>query len=230
MGIDMERITYQLHWDAMLVHDCALPSDFVGAQKHVRMVMNNSMQYAFLNHFFPQFSLPIQEKPKVWISGGDKNIVAGTPQFCKHVGSMIRRRGLLANLSMRENLLLPFLYIEDKACLKKAEAEVDEVAEFLGLASGLNEQAGERSAYTHALISLGHCLLKKPDVIVAQEVHIGMPPERLQIFRDKAMQAMAKLDAGVLYLTSASDEGSGLDFARTYEIECASVPDMSGIW
>ena len=230
MGVGMERITYQLHWDELLVHECILPSGHVCCGKHVRMIMNNSMQYAFLNYFFPQFSLHEKEETKVWITSGSQHIAAGTPEFCAHVGSMIRRRGLLANLSVRENLLLPFLYTENKAALKQAELEVDDVADFLGLSTILNEQARERSAYTHALVSLGHCLLKKPDVIVAQEVHIGMPPDRLQIFRDKATQAMKELNAGVLYLTSTSDEGSGLEFARTYEIECASVPDMSGIW
>ena len=94
----------------------------------------------------------------------------------------------------------------------------------------LYEQAGERSAYTHALVSLGHGLLKRTDVIVAQEVHVGMPPERLQIFRDKVTEAMQKLEAGVLYLTASMHEGSGLEFSQTYEIECDNVPDVSGIW
>lgn len=226
----MEPVSHELHWRAMDVCDRQLPEGYVCRGKHIRFVMNASMQYVFLDRFFPQFVLGEDNDAHVWLEYDDKRAVAGKPAYCARVGSMIRRRGLLANLSIRENLLLPFLYAEDTSCLKRAENEVGEVAEFLGLDALLYEQAGERSAYTHALVSLGHCLLKRPDVIVAQEVHMGMPPERLQVFRDKAKEAMLQLQAGVLYLTSSIHEGSGLNFSRTYEIECGNVPDVSGIW
>jgi len=230
MGANMEPVSDELHWRAMEVADRQLPEDYICRGKHVRFVMNCSMQYMFLDRFFPQFVLDQGDSPYVWLNYGGKRVVAGKPAYCARIGSMIRRRGLLANLSMRENLLLPFLYAEDTSCLNRAEDEVETVAEFLGLSSLLYEQAGERSVYTHALVSLGHCLLKRPDVIVAQEVHVGMPPERLQTFRDKAKEAVTQLNAGVLYLTSSIHEGSGLEFSRTYEIECDNVPDVSGIW
>ncbi|MDQ6967404.1 MAG: hypothetical protein Q9M14_01800 [Mariprofundaceae bacterium] len=223
-------VSSELHWRAMTVCDRQLPEDYICRGKHIRFVMNGSMQYMFLDRFFPQFVLDEGDDAYVWLECAGKRVVAGTPAYCAGIGSMIRRRGLLANLSIRENLLLPFLYAEDSARLQRAEDEVGSVAEFLGIDSLLYEQAGERSAYTHALVSLGHCLLKRPDVIVAQEVHVGMPPERLQIFRDKVKEAMQQLEAGVLYLTSTIHEGSGLKFSRTYEIECDNVPDVSGIW
>jgi len=230
VGACMEPVSDMLHWRAMDVCDRELPADYICRGKHVRFVMNASMQYMFLSRFFPQFVLDEGDDAHVWLEYSGKRVVAGKPAYCARIGSMIRRRGLLANLSIRENLLLPFLYAEDSSCLKKAESEVESVADFLGLSSLLYEQAGERSAYTHALVSLGHCLLKRPDVIVAQEVHMGMPPERLRIFRDKTKEAMQQLEAGVLYLTSSMHEGSGLKFSRTYEIECDNVPDVSGIW
>jgi len=226
----MEFVSDMLHWRAMDVCDKQLPADYICRGKHIRFVMNASMQHMFLSRFFPQFMLNEGDASHVWLEHLGKRVEAGKPAYCARVGSMIRRRGLLANLSVRENLLLPFLYTEDTSYLQKAEDEVDDVAEFLGLSSLLYEQAGERSAYTHALVSLGHCLLKRPDVIVVQEVHVGMSPERLHVFRDKAKEAMQKLQAGVLYLTSSMHEGSGLEFSRTYEIECDNVPDVSGIW
>jgi len=230
MGAYMEPVSDRLHWRAMEIYDRQLPADYICRGKHVRFVMNASMQYMFLGRFFPQFVLDEGDNPYVWLDYQGKRVEAGKPDYCARVGSMIRRRGLLANLNIRENLLLPFLYAEDSSCLKKAEDEVESVAEFLGLSSLLYEQAGERSAYTHALVSLGHCLLKRPDVIVAQEVHVGMPPERLESFREKAKVAMQQLGAGVLYLTASRHEGSGLEFSQTYEIECDNVPDVSGIW
>ncbi len=230
MGTHMESVSDELHWRAMEMCDRQLPEDYICRGKHIRFVMNSKMQHMFLDRFFPQFVLDAGDNPHVWLTYKGKRVVAGKPAYCARVGSMIRRRGLLANLSVRENLLLPFLYGEDKACLKKAEREVEAVAEFLGLSSLLYEQAGERSVYTHALVSLGHCLLKRPDVIVAQEVHVGMLHDHLQVFRDKAKEAVAQLGAGVLYLTSSIHEGSGLEFSRTYEIECDNMLDASGVW
>ncbi|MDX8397086.1 MAG: hypothetical protein R8K49_02075 [Mariprofundaceae bacterium] len=226
----MEHVTDGLYWNSLNVCDQTLEANHVGTTEHVRIVMNNQMQYSFLGYFFPQFQLNEAGDPPVFLQHKGERFAAGSAEFCAHVACMIRHRGLLANLTMRENLLLPFLYAENSERLKQAESELEEVADFLELSSLLDEQAGERSVFTHALVSLGHCLLKKPNIIIAQEVHVGMPPERQELFRKKAMQAMQKLQAGVLYLTSSTEEGSGLEFSRTYEIECANVSDMSGIW
>jgi len=226
----MEPVSDSLYWRDVEVCGQRLSDGHVCRGEHVRFVMNANMQQEFLNHFFPQFLLSESGEANVWLEHQGSRLIAGTPEFCARIGSMIRRRGLLANLNMRENLLLPFLYAENANQLKKAESEVDDIADFLGLTTLLYEQAGERSAYTHALISLGHCLLKKPDVIVAQEVHIGMPPDRLEIFRDKAAEAMQMLGSGILYLSSSPHEGSGLNFGQTHEVECGNVPDVSGLW
>lgn len=230
MGDDMEPVGDSLYWRDIEICGQALPDGHVCRGEHIRFIMNTNMQQEFLNYFFPQFLLPEEDEGNVWLEHQGLRLRAGSPEFCARIGGMIRRRGLLANLSIRENLLLPFLYAEDASQLKKADSEVDAIADFLGLMPLLYQQAGERSAYTHALISLGHCLLKKPDVIVGQEVHIGMPPDRLEFFRDKAAEAMEMLGAGVLYLSSSAHEGSGLNFKQTHEIECGDVPDVTGIW
>jgi len=223
----MEPLGDRLHWKAIPIYDDTVPSDHIGRGKHIRLLMNTRMQHMLLQHFFPNQT---SNDAYVWLTHKHQSFTAGTPSFCNHVGSMIRRRGLLANLSIRENLLLPFLCSDNKNILKAAEAKVNEVADFLGISELLYKQAGERSAYTHALVSLGHCILKDSDVIVMQEVHAGMPPERSEIFHHKVKQGVEHLGAGVLYLSSCHGEGSGLEFSRTYEIKCDNVPDMSGIW
>ncbi|MDQ6954149.1 MAG: hypothetical protein Q9M20_01750 [Mariprofundaceae bacterium] len=223
----MESLSDALHWSLIPIYDQNVPADHICRGRHIRLIMNSRMQYMLLKHFFPDHE---SSDHYVWLTHEKKNSAAGGALFCRHVGSMIRRRGLLANLSIRENLLLPFLYAEGGKSLEKAEHEVTEVAESLGLSALLYEQAGERSAYTHALVSLGRCILKKSSVIIMQEVHMGMPPERLQIFHHKVKQTIQCLGSGVLYLTSFQDEGSGLEFSQTHEIKCDNVPDMSGIW
>jgi len=229
VGFEEFDVSDRLRWDDIRLFGDLLKADAVSPGENVRIVMNNRFQYAFLSLMFPDMGEPGSLATSIWLESDGERYPAGTPEFCLRVGSMIRHRGLMANLSLRENLLLPFLYCGDDACLQKAKDEVDNVALFLGL-EGLDTQAGERSNYTHALMSLGHCLLLKPDVIVAQEVHAGMSPERLQRFAVKAKEALEILGSGVLYLTDSEHEGSGLEFVRTHEIINDAVPDVSGIW
>jgi hypothetical protein len=218
-----------LQWEDLKLFGDLLPADRVMRGESVRIIMNNRFQYAFLSLMFPDMGGQGSLASSIWLQRGDLRLPAGSPEFCLRVGSMIRHRGLMANLSLRENLLLPFLYCGDEGCLQKARKRVDEVAEFVGL-ERLEQQAGERSSFTHALLSLGHCLLQRPDVIVAQEVHVGMSPDRLQLFREKAKAALELLGSGVLYLSASEHEGSGLKFARTHEVSDDDVPDVSGIW
>jgi len=218
-----------LQWDDLKLFGDLLPADRVACGESVRIVMNNRFQYAFLSLMFPDMGEQGSLASSIWLQSGDERYSAGSPEFCLRVGSMIRHRGLMANLSLRENLLLPFLYCGDEDRLHRAKKRVDEVAEFVGL-ERLEQQAGERSSFTHALLSLGHCMLQQPDVIVAQEVHVGMSPDRAQTFREKAKAALELLGSGVLYLSGSEHEGSGLKFARTHEISDDSVSDVSGVW
>lgn len=219
----------RLCWEEISIFGDKLPADSVSSGDNVRIIMNTRFQYAFLSLMFPDMGVHGSLASSIWLESGGERYPAGSLGFCQRVGSMIRQRGLMANLSIRENLLLPFLYDSDERHLTEAKERLDEVAEFLGL-DALDTQAGHRSSYTHALVSLGHCLLKQPDIIVAQEVHVGMSPERLASFAEKARSAVEMLDAGVLYLTSTLYEGSLLTFARSHEISNDAVPDVSGIW
>jgi hypothetical protein len=228
-GFQEPDVSDRLTWDDIAIFGDVLEADTVARGENVLIVMNNRFQYAFLSLMFPDMGAQGSMASSIWLESDGKRYPAGSPEFCLRVGSMIRHRGLMANLSLRENLLLPFLYSGDDELLQGARKKVVEVAEFLGL-EGLDTQAGERSNYTHALMSLGHCLLQKPDVIVAQEVHTGMSPERLQRFGAKAKEALDQLGSGVLYLSDSAHEGSRLDFARTHEIVNDAVPDVSGIW
>jgi ABC-type uncharacterized transport system YnjBCD ATPase subunit len=206
-----------LHWNELQLGYWTLPSGSVCRGRHVRLVMDNALQYDFLNRIYLGMDDEEEQTWPVWLESGEHRLAAGSPAFCMRVGSMIRHRGLVANLSLRENLLLPFLYGAGEEGLARAEKELETVAEQVDLLPFLDEQAGERSAYTHALVSLGRCLLLRPDVIIAQEVHVGMSPERLARFRDLAAEALQTLGAGILYLTSTVFEGSGIRFEETLE-------------
>jgi hypothetical protein len=62
-------------------------------------------------------------------------------------------------------------------------------------------------------------MLLHPAIIVAQEIHVGMSPDRLMRFRDMAIGALRQLGSGLLYLTSSEYEGSGVRFDRTLVLQ-----------
>jgi len=207
-----------LHWHQLQLGHMTIPGSHVTRGEHVQLVMDYTCQYAFMQHMFSPCDEQGNSTWKMWIQSNSEQYQSGTSEFSTRLGSMIRHRGLISNLSLRENLLLPFLYHGDNARLQQAVIDLHEVAESIGISTALDEKAGERTSFTHALISLGRCLLSKPEIIVAQEVHTGMPPEHLHQFKEISMQALQQLGSGLLYLTGSPDEGSGLQYSRTLTI------------
>ena len=202
-------------WREMELAGAVLPAGCVDEGERVRLVMPRRSQYAWLEQMFPAGEMLAPERWCLWLEADSASFQAGSEEFRRRVGSILHHRGVIANLSLRENLLLPFLYDGDAGRLEEAEARLDGVAGFLGLGSRLHEQAGERSAYTHGIISLGRCLLQRPRIVVAQDVHCGMPPHRLQRFQALFAQAMGELGSGLLYLSTSEHDGTGLAFASS---------------
>lgn len=208
-----------LFWRDIEIHGGRFPAGVLAQGEHMRLIAPGKYQYAWLEHLFTPEDTGDKASWLMWLQTETASYQAGSCEFLERVGTMLRHRGLLANLSLRENLLLPFLYRGKGEQVERAEHELGEVAEFLGIADALDTQAGERSPFTHALISLGRCLLLKTPIIIAQEVHTGLSPARLMLFRDAFEQALDRLQAGLLYLTASEHEGSGIAFDRTLSLE-----------
>ncbi|MBL1352067.1 MAG: hypothetical protein COA61_001835 [Zetaproteobacteria bacterium] len=222
----MAAMSDALHWDDLKLCDQTLKKDHVFKGESVRLVMHEYMQKDLLAKFF---LCPLSQgcsSQGVWLERDQQVLPAGSAEFCEHVGCMIRQRGLLANLSLKENLLLPFLYADDHASLQQAEKDLNQVAHFLELDGKLNEKAGERPVYMHGLMSLGHCLLKKPHIVIAQELHLGMQAEFAVKFRRKVFKTLKILNPGVLYLTSSKSDNPGLAFHRSYSVTCDMDANM----
>jgi len=205
-------------WRDLQLLENTLPTGCVSRGERKRMIMPRRYQYAWLHYLFQERMLHGEEGWRLWLETDTVSSQAGSNMFLARVASLLHHRGTIANLSLRENLLLPFLYRGDEDVLVQAEQDLTEVAVFLGLVDNLDEQAGERSAYTHGIISLGRCMLQKPDIIVAQDVHCGMPPHRLQQFRGLFLEAMESLQAGLLYLSTSEHDGSGIMFEDSLEL------------
>ncbi len=205
----------RLCWRDLDLAGAHLPAACVDEGVRVRLVLPRRSQYAWLEALFPPGEAQAPERWRLWLEEDSASFQAGSEEFRRRVGSVLQHRGVMANLSLRENLLLPFLYDGDAMRLKAAEERLDEVADLLGLSDRLHEQAGERSAYTHGIVSLGRCLLQRPRIVVAQDVHCGMPPDRLQRFRTLFAQTLDALGAGLLYLSTSGHDGTGLAFASS---------------
>ncbi len=207
-----------LYWHDLMLCEKTLTADHVMRGERVRLVMHEKLQKMLLATFF---LCPLSQScvsQDVWLKRKQHKVMAGSPEFYAQVGCMIRQRGLLANLSLKENLLLPFLYSDQRGVLEQAEKDLKQVAHFLEIEGILNEKAGERPPYMHGLMGLGHCLLKKPNIVVTQELHLGMQSEYAARFRRKVLKALKILNPGVLYLTSSKSDIFGLPFHRSYHI------------
>jgi len=196
--------------------------DCVAMGECKRVVMPRRYQYAWLSGLFPERMLHGKEGWQLWLETDSASFQAGSRMFMRNVASMLHHRGAIANLSLRENLLLPFLYHGDEDALAQAEQGLPEVAAFLGFTDNLDKQTGECSAYMHGMTSLGRCMLQKADIIVAQDVHCGMPPHCLHRFQKLFLEAIELLRAGLLYLSTSEQDGSGIIFEHTLELSRAA--------
>lgn len=205
-----------------------IPAGYIAQGEGMHITLNYPMQFAFVNSCFPRFVT--REGAKVWLQKQDQQLFAGECEFTQHVAFVLRHKGLMANLSMRENLMLPFACEADQQKVAMAKEKLPQVAEFLGLEKQLERQAGERSPYTHALVSLGHCLLKQASFMVVQEVDFGLSSERLQLFRDKLLQVIQGLQPGILYLSASNENPFGLQFEKHWTVDSDQTDGVSGIW
>jgi len=200
----------RLCWKAMRLLDVDIPAGHVLRGERRRLVMPRRYQFDWLR----QMASPAHD---VWLQTGEADIPGGSEGFSERVCCMLHQRGVLANLSLRENILLSFLYAGREAEIVRATDALPEVAKRLDIADKLDEQAGERSGYMHGLIALGRAMLLRPDFIIVQDALASMQPHRQEIFRSLFCGFVEELGAGVLYLSASTQDGSGLEFCQSLE-------------
>jgi len=210
-----------LYWKDLSLCRATLPNDHVTKGERVHCVIPEAAQKELLNMLF---LCPLSQSrigsEHIWVTQGERIIHAGSDEFCQHVACMLQQRGLLANLTLKENLLLPALYSDQKDVLQRAEQALPYVADFLDMQDKLHEKAGERPPYVHALMSLGHCLLKKPAIVVSQHMHLGMEDEYAKKFQRKMLRALKVWNPGVLYLSRSRTAQVNMPFDRTHVLKC----------
>jgi len=204
----------RLCWKAMTLLDVQIPEGHVLSGEKRRLVMPRRYQLDWLKKMGMPGSC-------VWLETPEGDFPGGSEQFAERVACMLHQCNTLANLSLRENILLPFLYAGRSAEIARATEALPEVAVRLDIVEKLDEQAGERSTYMHALIGLGRAMLMRPDFIIVQDAHSGIQPHRQDMFRSLFCNVVEQFGAGVLYLSSSAKDGSGLDFCQSLEFASA---------
>jgi len=209
-------------WREMQVLKDVLPAGSIAKGEHKRLVMPRKHQYEWLESLFIE-QVQAKNAWQLWLETDQASYQAGSSVFFQKVSSMLHHRGMMANLSFRENLVLPFLYRGDHDMLEQAEQELSQVVAFLDIKDCLDDLASIRSPYTHGLISLGRCLLQKPDIVLVQDVHTGVAPHRLRQFHALFRETMERLQAGILYISTSEHDGSGMDFEDSLELNTGAV-------
>jgi ABC-type transporter Mla maintaining outer membrane lipid asymmetry ATPase subunit MlaF len=188
--------------------DVELPQGHVLRGEKRRLVMPRRYQLDWLK----KMAMP---GSRIWLESSEGDFPGGGEQFAQRVACMLHQCNMLANLSLRENILLPFLYAGRAEEIARATVALQEVATRLEIAEKLDEQAGERSTYMHALIGLGRAMLMRPDFMVVQDALSGIQPHRQDMFRSLFCDVVEQLGVGVLYLSASEQDGSGLDYCQS---------------
>ena len=146
-----------LWWQGLRLLDMQLPGASVGVGEHVRLIMDAPCQHAMMEKIIHRSQAGGADAWQVWLETEQGRFPVDAPEFHARVGIMIRHRGLLANLSLRENLLLPFLYHGDGERIAAAEHELDGVAERLGIRTvALFGMGSVLSAFGSAISNVVH--------------------------------------------------------------------------
>lgn len=207
----------RLCWREMRLMDVELPAGEVSEGRACRLVMPANCQHAWLDKLHAGY-LPENRQADIWLETNQDESDGNDAVWARLIGMMLNQRGALANLSIRENLMLPLLYDGDEKELAAAARRLPEVAEWLDIQPELDAQAGELSACRHALIGLGRLALMRPKIIVLQDVCAGLQPDFLDRWRGLFAELRDELNAGVLVLSASAHDALHLEFDRSLEL------------
>jgi ABC-type transporter Mla maintaining outer membrane lipid asymmetry ATPase subunit MlaF len=201
----------RLYWNDLQLLDIDIPAGGIRRGEKQRLVMPQRYQFEWLKKMStPDGCIRLRTK------NGD--VSCGSESFVKHVACVLHQRSALANLSLRENILLPFLYKKREPETSRAMQALPDIATRLEISDLLDEQAGERFSFMHGVISLGRAMLLQPDFIVVLDAHLGMQPPKRDFFRSLFCSFVEETGAGVLYLSTSVQDASGLKFCRSLEL------------
>ncbi|MDX8382401.1 MAG: hypothetical protein R8M14_09865 [Ghiorsea sp.] len=141
-----------------------------------------------------------------WLTAKGSNQMQG---LGKEVGFVLNGLGLVANLSLKENIMLPLLYHQIKH-KKAAKQKLAELVQTLEMEDMMHEQAGLRSARLNSEVSLCRCVLQQAEFIIMQQPQSSMSKNEAVAFTERMLKVVEDLGAGVVYMTASANDCGGL--------------------
>jgi len=221
MGADLfPDLQPKLCWTDMPLDDeLIVLSGTLERGNQVQLVLSETKQHqlfkSWLNVRHPQCLQVIQSQKKLNSLG-------------YALGVVLSGRGLLANITIQENIMLPFLYHDQLQYTKQAYRQLEKVAQTLGLENILDEQTGLRSPLIHGLVSLCRCVLQQASFIVMQQPCTKMSNQEQQQFRDIAKRVVTSLGAGLLYVTDTIHDDGGFKFDEQLDVQNGELGQRVG--
>jgi len=145
---------------------------------------------------------------EAWLTAknGEKNQLQG---LGKEVGFVLNGLGLIANLTIKENIMLPLLYHQRKHKVA-TKTKLAALVKTLGLEDIMHEQAGLRSARLNSEVSLCRCVLQQAEFVIMQQPQSSMSKNEAVAFTERMLKVVEELGAGVVYMTASANDCGGL--------------------
>lgn len=182
-----------------------------------KIVTESDFTRSLIFNILLAFDMP--SRGKVFLNGKDLFAISKqeTIDLFKNVGVIWRYGGLVSNLTVMENIMLPAIYHEEKRPEDIREDFIIELFNQSGfnvsINSGyLNKQCGPLPIHEKRLISVVRTIIREPDLIIydsvfegyGKEIHNGLV-NLLQQFHKKKPGRIS------IFLYSKSEEESGKD-------------------
>lgn len=204
-----------LAWQDLKLPEGRLPEGELVQGQRMRIVAGKDWQNAFLQHIVRP-----QGDWRFCLKTAEATYQAGSEEFFSSVHILLSECGFLANLTIRENLLLPLLYRGGKKELVQASKAVDAVAVEFHLGD-LDAHPEDFSPQTHHRIAVARAALVKPNFLIAQELHLGVHLAAWKLLCMSLNNILNRQGSAMLYLTESEDPIPGLRFDRTLFVEAA---------
>lgn len=158
---------------------------------------------------------------KVFIFGKEISSItyAELGEVRKKMGVVLNRGGLVSNLKVWENLMLPLAY-HASLSYKDMEEKMMNILNNLGYNDDLNMLPGPLPTYKKKLLGLARAILTEPELIIYDSVSDGLSPD----IRNRVLEAVnafheEKKGRASLFLASSEGSVKGIMAERIYVLK-----------
>ncbi len=204
----------RLIWqEQVLDKNCVVPMVSMQRSESLQLVCPERCQHQLLKNWCAP-----QGRTAMRVMAGEHELKG----LGRSIGVIMNGHSLLANLTIKENIMLPFLYHFNSSDRYDIEKRLQQAAGMFGLDEILYQQAGMRSPLIHGLVALCRAALQQAQFIILQQPCVSMDVREAETFSVLAKETITTLDAGMLYLTTSVKDQGGFSFTK--QLDCQRVP------